>query len=472
MHESAPRSTATLERGAMRRALFATSSFRGADMPQHCGDDCYSYYFVFRAFAPLLARWGAVHEVANDKFLLDDALIRARSEYAETAHLSFLPPHYLHVSSSGPNAAFPFWEFPDIPREAGAGDPRSNWVDVCQRLSLMMTACEFTRQAFVRAGVSTPIRVVPVPIRSECFQTPAWQPEQRAWLDVPCYVLPPASDRLVELPKRDWRERARCVYRNRVRPHLPPALHRWLAAGSRAVVPPESPSTGERFPLPYRETPGVELSGIVYASIFNPFDMRKNWQELLSAFLKALGDKEDATLVLKLAVSKTMANEGLHNLFCHYRRLRIKHRAKVVAISSYLSDEEMLQLTQASTYYVNSSLAEGACLPLQDFLASGRPAVAPAHTAMSEYIDEQLAFVVDSRPEPTHWPWDADKRPTTTWNRVRRGSLEEQFRASYDVARRDGPRYRAMSISGRERMNSLASVESVWPKLQEALSLL
>ena len=216
----------------------------------------------------------------------------------------------------------------------------------------------------------------------------------------------------------------------------------------------------------------MELSGIVYSTIFNPFDFRKNWQDLLASFLRALGDKEDATLVLKLALSKTMAREGLYNLFCHYRRLGIKHRAKVVVISSYLSDEEMLQLTQASAYYLNASLAEGACLPLQDFLAAGRPGVAPAHTAMSEYIDEQLAFVLDSKQEPTHWPWDAQRRLTTSWNRVRRSSLEEQLKTSYEVARRDEKRYRAMAACGRERMNALGSVENVWPKLNDALSLL
>lgn len=471
MRDYAPRSTATLERGAMRRALLATSSFTGSDMPQRCGDDCYSYYFVLRAFAPLLARWGVVNEVANDKFLLDDALLRARSEYDQAAHLSFLPPHHMHVSSAGPNVAYPFWEFPDIP-DAGADEPRNNWVAVCQKLSLILTACEFTRDAFVRAGVSTPICVVPVPIRSDYFQLPAWQPERRATLDCPCYVLPPTADGVNELPRLPWRQRARGLYRNRLRPYLPAAVHRCLAAGSRAMMAVEEPATPERFPLPYRETQGLELSGVVYASIFNPFDMRKNWQDLLAAFLKALGDKEDATLVIKLAVSKTMAREGLHNLFCHYQRLKIKHRAKVAVISTFLSDEQMLQLTQASAYYLNTSLAEGACLPLQDFLAAGRPAVAPAHTAMSEYIDERLAFVVDSRPEPTHWPWDAQRRPTTSWNRVRRRSLEAQLRASYDAAKRDGKRYRAMGVCGRERMNALASAESVWPKLTEALSVL
>jgi glycosyltransferase involved in cell wall biosynthesis len=167
-----------------------------------------------------------------------------------------------------------------------------------------------------------------------------------------------------------------------------------------------------------------------------------------------------------------MAREGLHNLFCHYQRLRIKHRAKVVVIASYLSDEQMLELAEASTFYLNTSLAEGACLPLQDFLAAGRPGIAPAHTAMSEYIDDELAFVVDSRSEPTHWPWDPERRPATVWNRVLRPSLERQLRASYETVKDDARHYRQMAACGRERMNALASVESVWPKLAGALSTL
>ena len=472
MQDNGSQAAALLERSVPSRALLTTSSFTGAEMPNRCGDDCYSYYFVSRAFAPLLARWGVVSEVANQAFSLDEALIRARAEYSQAAHLSFLPPQYMHVSSAGPNIAFPFWEFPDVPNSAVAGNPRNNWVEVSQRLSLMLTACEFTRDAFIRAGVTTPIHVVPVPIRLEYFQLPAWQSQQQVRLECPCFVLPPTPHAMSSLPRRTLRERARGVYRNRVRPYLPAAVHRCLAVGSRPVIARHEPAAPERFPLPFQETNGVELSGIVYTSIFNPFDLRKNWQDLLAAFLKVLGDKEDATLVLKLAVSKTMAREGLYNLFCHYQRLRIKHRAKVVVIASYLSDEQMLELAEASCFYLNTSLAEGACLPLQDFLAAGRPGIAPDHTAMSEYIDDELAFVVDSRSEPTHWPWDPERRPATVWNRVLRPSLERQLRASYETVKHDARRYRQMAACGRERMNALASVESVWPKLAGALSTL
>ena len=471
MLEQTIAATSTIERAAPRRALVATSSFSGAEMPQRCGDDCYSYYFVYRAFAPLLARWATVSEATGGGFALDDALYQARGQFAQAAHLSFLPPHHVHVSSVAPNILFPFWEFPDIPRAEPGGDPRMNWVQVCQRLSLILTACEFTRESLVRAGVRTPIRVVPVPIRDDYFQLAAWRSEARVTLDCPCYLLPANDAHVVAAPRRGLSQRARSAYRNRVRPYLPQAVHRCLAAGSRAVIDVHEPPPADPFPIPYPQQHGLELSGIVYTSIFNPFDQRKNWPDMLAAFLRALGDKEDATLVLKLAVSKTMLREGLHNLFCHYQRLRFKHRAKVAVVATYLSDAQMFELTRASAFYLNASYAEGACLPLQDFLAAGRPAIAPNHTAMSEYIDSRVAFVAESRAEPTHWPWDAERRPATSWNRIDRRSLERQLQASYEVARREPERYRAMAHCGRERMREQASAERVWPRLAEALKL-
>lgn len=109
-------------------------------------------------------------------------------------------------------------------------------------------------------------------------------------------------------------------------------------------------------------------------------------------------------------------------------------------------------------------------MPLQDALAAGRPGIAPAHTAMAEYVDERLAFVVPSREEPTYWPWDPEQRLTTSWRRLDARRLTTQIRESYHVALHDLPRYREMSACGRERMHKLASAEEVWPKLNELLT--
>jgi glycosyltransferase involved in cell wall biosynthesis len=453
-------------------ALYTTSSFAAADMPQRCGDDCYSYYFVYRAFAPLLARWGEVHEISRPDAELEPALDAALARGREPAHLSFLPLQYLRLAPRVPNIAFPFWEYPDIPNCDVAGNPRNNWPRVAEKLALILTACDFTRQALLRGGVRVPIRVVQVPIGEPYFGVADWSPGERVVLDCPCYLLPQKGGSSVSAPAGASRaDRARWTYQHRVRPRLPRTVDRLVSrAGRKLLGRSERPT--DPYPIPYQASDRLELAGVVYTSIFNPFDMRKNWQDLLAACLAALGDQDDATLVLKLAVSKTMAREGLHNVLSFYQRLGRRHRCKLAVVSAYLSDEQMVELARASTYYLNASRAEGACLPVQDFLAAGRPAVAPSHTAMAEYIDESLAFVAPSASEPTHWSWDPERRPTTRWHVVDRPALERRIRESYETARGDRARYRAMAQAARARMRDFASAESVWPRLAEALKLI
>jgi glycosyltransferase involved in cell wall biosynthesis len=55
---------------------------------------------------------------------------------------------------------------------------------------------------------------------------------------------------------------------------------------------------------------------------------------------------------------------------------------RVVVIHGFLEDAIYDELILATTYAVNSSRGEGQCLPLMEFMAAGRPAVAPTHTAL------------------------------------------------------------------------------------------
>src|SRR6185437_22449 len=120
--------------------------------------------FVQRAFLPLLQRWAAVDEVSCSAALLDEAVASARRDGQTPVHLSFLPLQHVPLAECAANVAFPFWEYPDIPNHDVAGQPRNNWVWTAGHLDLILTACEFTRDAFRRAGVRTPLEVVPVPI--------------------------------------------------------------------------------------------------------------------------------------------------------------------------------------------------------------------------------------------------------------------------------------------------------------------
>jgi glycosyltransferase involved in cell wall biosynthesis len=459
------------------RALLTSSVFMAPQASRQIGEDCYSYYYVYRAFAPLLSRWAQLVEIEQPEAQLTDAIECAREQCLAPVHLSFLPPQYVHLNDALPTVAFPFWEYPDIPACAFDGNPRYDWVRVCQRLAMILTACEFTRDAFLRAGVRTPIHVVPVPIQDDYFQVMPWSAGSRIQLDCSYHLLVPEIRADGPGPAEiagplSLGERARWQYRNRLKPYLPSAVGRCLGTAGRVLFGRVPELVVEQPAPPMPPTHSIlDLEGVVYTSILNPFDLRKNWQDMIAAFLEALGDKDDALLVLKLAVPKRVTQIALDRVFEFYRLLESRQRARIAVITAYLSDHQMRELAAGSTWYLNASRAEGACLPLQDFLAAGRPGIAPRHTALAEYVDESLAFIVDSQPEPTFFSWDPSERNTTTWQRIDRKSLSAAIRASYNVAKHEPNRYQAMACAGRERMKRFASDEAVWPRLAAALDL-
>jgi len=465
-----------LEPGAATRALVVTSVFGEREAVDQIGREAYSYHFVYQAFAPLLRRWGEVVEITRAESRLDYSLWRIRERGVEPIHLSFLPLHLVYPSSQAPNVAFPFWEYPDIPNQDFDNNPRNNWVRVANRMSMILTASGFTRDAFSRGGVRTPVRVVPVPIRPEYFDIPDHRPGERARIDSPVHVFPSAPPapvapdpwRAEGLRQLGLRAGSKYVYRSFVKPHLPSLVERYVSFSIKLGRMVDSQHR-HTFRLPPPDADSLELSGVVYTSFVNPFDPRKNWQDLLSAFLIALGDQEDATLILKLVVPPELSARGLNGILQHYRGLGLRHRCKLVFLTSYLSDAQLVELTRLSTYYVSAARAEGACLPLQDFLAAGRPAIAPVHTAMADYFDRDVGFVVDSHLEPTWWAHDPSRSYNTTWHRIVWQSLFDQLRDSYRVATLEASRYAAMAARGRERIADFASAARVWPRLRSAL---
>jgi glycosyltransferase involved in cell wall biosynthesis len=463
-------------RSAKQRALVVSSVFTENQMAAKLGREAYSYRFVYQAFESLLRRWGQTIEITRPESRLDYALWRARRQNLEPIHLSFLPLHMTYLAHGAPNVAVPAWEFPDIPNTDFHNNPRNNWLRIADQLSVIITHCQITRNAFLRAGVKPPVHLVPVPIPGDYFQVPAWQSRQRVVLDCPCYVFPqpetPANAEAAPWPlvsnRGGLKDRARRIYRTHLKPHLPRPLHKGLLLAVQAARTIRA-ARAEEAVVPYPVSPKLELSGVVYSTIFNPFDPRKNFQDMLSAYLLALGDCEDATLVIKLVLCPELAAQSLKNMIHFYRGLGLCHRCKLVFVNTYLRDEVMVELARGSTYYLNTSRAEGSCLPLQNFLAAGRPGVAPAHTGMADYLDDAVGFTVASHPEPAPWPHDPEHRLTTTWQRLVWWSLHRQLRYSYEVARKDRAHYQAMAERGRERMAAYASAESVWPALAAAL---
>ncbi len=461
--------------------LLVTSMYSDGDMKRRLGRDAYSYRYVYRAFAPLLERWGNHRDVSGPSAALERAAAEASSQRTQPIHLSFLPLHLMDLVAGIPNVAVPAWEFPDIPSFDLEDDPRHNWAKRANEVDLIVTHTQFSRSAFLRAGVKTPVHVVPVPIEADYFRVADWRAGQRVVLDCPCYVFPQPT----ALPRapRPWvstetghlRTRAglRQLYKKCVGLMPNPvgkAIHR-TARAVRAGLWSARQTLRERDVRElYPPLSSLTLSGVVYTTILNPFDARKNWHDLLSGYLLALRDREDATLVVKLVVSAEWEAAALAEMFAFYRACGLSHRCKLVFVTAYLSEAQLIELTRGSTYYVNTSRAEGSCLPLQNFLAAGRPAIAPPHTGMADSLDDDCSFALASHPEPARWPQEIDGGYRTTWHRLVWQSLHDRLRASYETARQHSAGYRKMAECARRRMRDLVDAESVWPRLTTALN--
>jgi len=491
--DSTPAATAPEPPCRADRRLLVNTIFRGSDVSTNIGIAAYSYYFVYRAYQPLLAKYAKITEIPRPESQIDFALRKATLDGLEGIFLTFLPLQNVYLSTLGPVVAYPFWEFPDIPSENFENNPRNNWVRIAKRLSLIFTACEFTKQAFRRAGIQTPIQVLPVPVQERYFQLPVWDPKAVVTVGCTYWPLednqataapppppddadppppPPPPPRFRHLVKRGL-QALRATYKQRIKPWVPRRIAVVITHLVHAVAPPPALPAPAVAPAGHGPPTNLQLSGAVYTSIFNPFDRRKNWTDMLSAFLLALGPREDATLVLKLVVPREHEHAGVQEVANYYRGLDIRHKCRVVLIATYLTDEQMMALCWGSAFYLNASKAEGACLPLQDFLAAGRPGLAPRHTAMADYFDAGVGFVVEAQPEPTFWPHDPRHAIRTTWYRIDWQSLHDQIRDSYRLLyQNDGEEYREMALRARARMEEYASLAAVWPRLVTALNAL
>ncbi len=467
---------------ATNRAVILTSYRTGQSGSGRLGLPGYSYDVVAGLLVPLLRRWGEVVPVPLEARRIEEAIRTARQRGLEPIHLSVLPFQDVYLTASAPNVVFPFWEYPDVPAEAFDGNPQNNWVATANRCDLVLVCGPFTADALRRAGIRTPIHVVPVPTPHEYFQLPPWSPDTITRISCSAYVFPNPAVTAQELwdapdaadaqpaqpPKpslaRSLRGQLRLVYRHLVKPLVPPVVHRAARTRMRPV------GVGlDRWNdyLHSCRREQMELSGIVYTSIFSPQDNRKNREDLLSGFIAALRDRADATLVVKLVSADSMWIESALN---YYRTTGLNHRCKVVFITDYLPDEQLRALAGASTYYLTTTRAEGCCLPLLNYLAAGRPGVAPCHSAIRDYFGPEMGFIIRSSLERTLWPQDRRIRFKTTWHRLVWPSVVEQIRRSYELARSDRAAYQTLAATARTRMTHWVESEAVWPRLRDALN--
>jgi glycosyltransferase involved in cell wall biosynthesis len=462
----------------MRFLTYADAS--AANIQHRLGTPDYSYYFAMKEFLPALRQLGDVQVIA-DVQTADRHYDDCGPRREPCVLVSFCPPHRLFLPQRCPVIPVFAWEYDRLPDEVWDGEPRHDWVATLRRAGLAVVHSRHTAAAVRRQlGDSFPVAAIPCPVWDRFESVRQRHPAQpcvaptRMTVDGPVLDTRTTTDEFLPAGAiagygPGWAGRVHAAAR-----HLRACRHdltwdllspRWAdrvdrACGATAGWLRRRPQSSVARPV------DLALDGVVYTSVFNPNDGRKNWVDMVLAFCEALAAKPDATLVLKFThrdpeFAFAVLNDVLH-------RVR-PFQCRVVALSAFLDDPHYERLVAASTYAVNSSHGEGQCLPLMEFMACGRPAIAPDHTAMGDYVDAHVAFVIESDLEPCTWPQDRRARFRAHRHRLNWMSLVRCFEASYHTARNDPEGYRTMAEEGQRRQQTNCSLAAATARLRQFL---
>jgi hypothetical protein len=372
------------------------------------GKSDYSYWFVLKYFESLMPHLG------ETEVLTDSPVRPAELDLGEEMLLAFTPPH--KVPKEALQYAIPVfaWEFDTIPNESWLDDDRNNWYHVFRNSPGAITHCQFSAdQVKNEIGDDYPIAVIPAPLWDK-YAPLAARPRTDKWsLFVDGYVAD------------SW----------------------------------NPPIDAENI---VKSASSLEFNGVAYTFVFNPNDGRKEWTAAVTAFIAAHENNPNATLILKLIQSDPVL--GVNAVWDAINHLG-SFDCRVVAIQSHLEKDAYDQLIAGTTFALNASSGEGQCLPLLEFMSAGTPAVAPCHTAMTDYIFSNTSFIVENTKSWHSWPHDPRMllrcfRFPVVWD-----SLRNAFLDSYKVATEDQARYDEMAQNATQFMKDFCSEEVLIRKL-------
>ena len=144
-------------------AFLVSTTPCGRSIAEHLGSSAYSYHFVAEALAPILKEFGESRPIDHPESRLAFAVAKAEAEGFRPVHLAINPLQDVYLSPNVPNVVFPFWEFPEIPGRDFGFDTRQNWRRIVRGADLVLTACDFTAEAFRRAGTPARLHLLAVP---------------------------------------------------------------------------------------------------------------------------------------------------------------------------------------------------------------------------------------------------------------------------------------------------------------------
>ncbi len=408
------------------------------------GQADYSYSFAMRGFVDALEEMEIDHTVITHPEYIAD--IRERSDAEINLHLSFYPPERVRLLKGAYNVNCFAWEF-DRLRSPGEVTSYHAFADQATMLTVpdeVWVPSEHGAEA-VRRTVDTPVSMVAAPVLKNLARKPRNQPPGASEISRMSRALHEVA----------WQPLS-------ILPRIQPQMNQAAAARQSNVTAILARAQEDRPP-------------VIYVSVFNAHDFRKQIGPMIEGFLKFAGRRPEAVLLLKMttpdtanAINDILLKEQIMNVG---RMIPPMVSERIWITKQVLTRDEMNRLFDIAAFYLCTSHAEGQNLPLLEAMGRGVVPVSVDHTAMGSYISDETAVVMPSLKQPL------DRRLTTRYGLfglethfVTPEIIDETLERSASLPAEDYAARSAAALAAVQEQYGLATFAEKFNALVEALT--
>lgn len=173
------------------------------------------------------------------------------------------------------------------------------------------------------------------------------------------------------------------------------------------------------------------------------FIERKNIPAVISAFHAEFSPEEDVELLIKTNRAGIAGHELLNLVTdkANNTKARLRLYPNIATyknnyiITDRMEDEHLLALFKRANCFVMASHGESWCIPAAECMALGTPCIVTSHTGMTEFVNTENGWVVDSvethvatKDAPLPYLYTANE----TWRQIDIMKLRNAMREAYD----------------------------------------
>jgi hypothetical protein len=198
-----------------------------------------------------------------------------------------------------------------------------------------------------------------------------------------------------------------------------------------------------------KKSEGTFINGVVYTAIIDPAAPHSNFRDLLSAFCAALGEHQDANLIILAPPQSTLEQLSLMT------RLISSHqpiKCRIIICQGEVDTHNLNYLYQVSSYYLSACQHESSSGLSLSFASRGIPTVAPFHSALRDSMCASSSLIVKSSREPMHKSLNNDEQLHSFQYRINWESLRDQIKQAHRISTEKPEEFFTLSTESHQRL--------------------